>query len=116
MSRLRLSRRQADEAFEVHEGTDHRRAVEARAGSATAEVCRKHGISPATFYQWKAKFGGLEVSETRSPRMLGAENARLRKLLAEAMLNNAMLKDVAAKWWRPVHGERSWRTCVSITR
>ena len=65
----------------------------------TADVCRKHGISPATFYQWKAKFGGLEVSEARRLRMLEAENARLKKLLAEAMLDNAMLKDVAGKKW-----------------
>ena len=72
---------------------------EHEAGSATADVCRKHGISPATFYQWKAKFGGLEVSEARRLRTLEAENARLKKLLAEAMLDNAMLKDVAGKKW-----------------
>ena len=70
---------------------------EQEAGSATADICRKHGISPATFYQWKAKFGGLEVSEARRLRTLEAENARLKKLLAEAMLDNAMLKDVAGK-------------------
>ncbi len=70
---------------------------EQEAGSSTADVCRKHGISPATFYQWKAKFGGLEVSEARRLRTLEAENARLKKLLAEAMLDNAMLKDVAGK-------------------
>ncbi len=72
---------------------------EQEAGSSTADVCRKHGLSPATFYQWKAKFGGLEVSEVRRLRTLEAENARLKKLLAEAMLDNAMLKDVAAKKW-----------------
>ncbi len=72
---------------------------EQEAGSSTADVCRKHGLSPATFYQWKAKFGGLEVSEARRLRTLEAENARLKKLLAEAMLDNAMLKDVAAKKW-----------------
>ncbi len=65
---------------------------EQEAGSSTADVCRKHGLSPATFYQWKAKFGGLEVSEARRLRTLEAENARLKKLLAEAMLDNAMLK------------------------
>ena len=64
-----------------------------------ADVCRKQGISPATFYQWKAKFGGLEVSEARRLRTLETENARLKKLLAEAMLDNAMLKDVAGKKW-----------------
>jgi putative transposase len=72
---------------------------EQEAGAKTAEVCRKHGISPATFYQWKAKFGGLEVSEARRLRVLEAENARLKKLLADAMLDNAVLKDVAAKKW-----------------
>ena len=72
---------------------------EQEAGVQTADVCRKHGISPATFYQWKAKFGGLEVSEARRLRTLEAENARLKKLLAEAMLDNAVLKDVASKKW-----------------
>jgi putative transposase len=72
---------------------------EQEAGVKTADVCRKHGISPATFYQWKAKFGGLEVSEARRLRMLEAENGRLKKLLADAMLDNAMLKDIAGKKW-----------------
>ncbi len=72
---------------------------EQEAGAKMAEVCRKHGISPATFYLWKAKFGGLEVSEARRLRTLEAENARLKKLLAEAMLDNAVLKDIAAKKW-----------------
>jgi putative transposase len=72
---------------------------EQEAGGKTAEVCRKHGISPATFYQWKAKFGGLEVSEARRLRVLEAENARLKKLLADAMLEAAVLKEVAAKKW-----------------
>lgn len=72
---------------------------EQEAGATTADVCRKHGISPATFYQWKAKFGGLEVSEARRLRMLEAENARLKKLLADAMLDNAVLKDIASKKW-----------------
>ena len=72
---------------------------EQEAGVATAEVCRRHGISAATFYKWKAKFGGLEVSEARWLRTLETENAKLKKLLAEAMLDNAMLKDIAAKKW-----------------
>ena len=62
---------------------------EQEAGAATAEVCRKHGISSATFYKWKAKYGGLDVSEARRLKALEAENARLKKLLAEAMLDNA---------------------------
>lgn len=72
---------------------------EQEAGGKTVEVCRRHGISPATFYQWKAKFGGLEVSEARRLRSLETENARLKRLLADAMLDNAMLKDVAGKKW-----------------
>ena len=63
------------------------------------EVCRRHGISSATFYKWKSKFGGLEVSEARRLRSLEEENSRLKKLLAEAMLDNAVLKDLASKKW-----------------
>ena len=69
------------------------------AGAKTADVCRRHGISSATFYQWKAKYGGLDVSEAKRLRALEAENARLKKLLADAMLDNAMLKEIAAKKW-----------------
>jgi putative transposase len=68
-------------------------------GAATADVCRKHGISSATFYKWKAKYGGLDVSEARRLKALETENARLKKLLAEAMLDNAMLKDLTTKKW-----------------
>jgi putative transposase len=72
---------------------------EQEAGAKTADVCRKHGISEATFYKWKAKYGGMEVSEARRLKALEAENAKLKKLLAEAMLDNAMLRDVAARKW-----------------
>lgn len=72
---------------------------EQEAGMATAEVCRRHGISSATFYKWKAKFGGLDVSEARRLRSLEEENSRLKRLLAEAMLDNAVLKDLASKKW-----------------
>ena len=72
---------------------------EQEAGAKTAEVCRRHGISDATFYNWKVKYGGLEVSQARRLKALEEENARLKKLLAEAMLDNAVLKDVAAKKW-----------------
>lgn len=72
---------------------------EQEAGMATAEVCRRHGISTATFYNWKSKFGGLEVSEAKRLRALEEENARLKRLLAEAMLDIAVLKDLAAKKW-----------------
>ena len=72
---------------------------EQEAGMATAEVCRRHGISSATFYKYKAKFGGLDVSEARRLRALEDENAKLKKLLAEAMLDNAVLKDLTSKKW-----------------
>ncbi len=72
---------------------------EQEAGLATAEVCRRHGVSSATFYKWKAKFGGLEVSEAKRLRQLEDENAKLKKLLAETMLDNAMLKEISAKKW-----------------
>jgi putative transposase len=64
---------------------------------ATAEVCRRHGISSSTFYKWKSKFGGLDVSEARRLRSLEEENSRLKKLLAEAMLDNVALKDLLSK-------------------
>ena len=61
---------------------------------ATAEVCRKHGISQGTFYKWKAKFGGLEISDAKKLKSLETENARLKRLLADAMLDNVVLKDL----------------------
>ena len=72
---------------------------EQEAGTPTAEVCRKHGISTASFYKYKAKFGGMEVSDARKLRALEDENAKLKKLLAEQMLDNAILKDVASRKW-----------------
>jgi putative transposase len=70
---------------------------EQEAGAKTADVCRKHGISSATFYHWKAKYGGLSVSEAKRLRALERENARLKKLFADAMLDNAMLKSCCQK-------------------
>lgn len=66
-------------------------------GVATAEVCRRHGISSATFFKWKARFGGMDVSDARRLKVLEDENAKLKKLLAEAMLDVAMLKDINGK-------------------
>ena len=68
-------------------------------GSKTADLCRKHGISEATFYNWKSKFGGLDVSEAKRLKQLEGENARLKKLLADSMLDNAALKDLLSKKW-----------------
>ena len=70
---------------------------EQESGMTTADVCRHHGISAATFYKWKSKFGGLEVSDARRLRLLEQENAKLKKLLADQMLDNAMLKEINAK-------------------
>ena len=72
---------------------------EQEAGAKTAEVCRRHGISEATFYAWKAKFGGLDVSEARRLKALEDENMKLKKLLAETMLDNVALKDLLSKKW-----------------
>ena len=70
---------------------------EQEAGAKTVDLCRKHGISDARFYKWKAKYGGLEVSEARRLKALEDENTRLKKLLADAMLDNAVLKELAGK-------------------
>ena len=72
---------------------------EQEAGAKTADVCRKHGISSATFYKFKAKYGGMDVSDARRLKTLEEENARLKKLLAEQMLDNAILRDVSSKKW-----------------
>jgi putative transposase len=63
------------------------------------ELCRKHGVSSPTFYKWKAKFGGLNVSEARRLKALEDENAKLKRMLADAMLDNVALKDLLGKKW-----------------
>ena len=70
---------------------------EQEAGMPTAEVCRRHGLSTATFYKLKAKYGGMEVSDARRLKELESENAKLKRLLADAMLDKAALKDLLAK-------------------
>jgi putative transposase len=72
---------------------------EAEAGMKVAEVCRKYGISDATYYNWKAKFGGMTVSDAQRLKALEAENGKLKRLLAETMLDNAALKDVVGRKW-----------------
>ena len=72
---------------------------EQEAGSPTTDVCRKYGISSASFYKYKAKFGGMDVSDARKLKTLEEENAKMKKLLAEQMLDNAMLKDINSKKW-----------------
>ena len=71
----------------------------AEAGMSVKEVCRKHGISDAKFYNWKAKYGGMEVSEAKRLRALEEENSKLKRLLADVMLDNAALKELLAKKW-----------------
>ena len=72
---------------------------EQEAGVPVTELCRKHGVSSPTLYKWKAKFGGLDVSEARRLRALEDENAKLKRLLADAMPNNVALKDLLGKKW-----------------
>jgi putative transposase len=72
---------------------------EQEGGMTTADVCRRHGISSATFFKWKAKFGGMDVSDARKLKQLEDENSKLKKLLAEAMLDITMLKDLNSKKW-----------------
>ncbi len=70
---------------------------EHQAGLSAAEVCRKHGISDATFYKWRSRFGGMEVSDARKLKGLEDENRKLKKLLAESMIDNATLKEMLTK-------------------
>ena len=72
---------------------------EQEAGASVADLCRRHGMSEATFYNWKSRYGGLEVSEAKRLRVLEAENAKLKRLLAESMLDNTALKDLLGKKW-----------------
>jgi len=82
---------------------------EQEAGAKTADLCRRHGISEATFYNWKAKYGGMEVSEAKRLKALEDENAKLKKLLAEQMLDTAALRELLSKMYgppRPCKGSR----------
>jgi putative transposase len=88
MKRNRFAEEQIVEILREHE-----------AGAAVAELCRKHGMSSATFYAWKAKYGGMGVSEAKRLKALEAENAKLKRLYADAMLDNAGLRELLAKKW-----------------
>lgn len=72
---------------------------EAEAGAKTGDLCRTHGISEATFYNWKAKFGGMDVSDAKRLKQLEAENAKLKRLLADAELDKLMMKELLSKNW-----------------
>ena len=88
-----------DETEAVYGRTDHWCFAGARTGCEDLRFGRKHGISEATFYNWKSKFGGLDLSEAKRLKRLEGENARLKKLLADSMLDNAALKDLLSKKW-----------------
>jgi putative transposase len=88
MKRSRFSEEQIIGILKEHE-----------AGVSVADLCRKHGVSDASIYKWKAKFGGLEVSEAKRLRALEDENAKLKRMLADAMLDNVALKDLLGKKW-----------------
>ena len=72
---------------------------EQEAGAKTADLARKHGVSEATLYNWKAKFGGMDVSDAKRLKALEDENGKLKRLLADAMLDNTALKDLLSKKW-----------------
>jgi putative transposase len=72
---------------------------EQEAGGKTGDVCRRHGISQASFYNWKAKYGGMDVSDAKKLRALESENAKLKRLLADAELDKLIMKEVLAKKW-----------------
>ncbi len=88
MKRARFSEEQIIGILKEHE-----------AGAKCADLCRKHGMSEATFYAWKAKYGGMTVSEAKRLKALEEENAKLKKLLAEQMLDAAAMRELLAKKW-----------------
>ena len=97
--RVRPNLRTDNEANEIHGRTDHRHPGEHEAGAKCADLCRKHGMSEGTFSNWKAKFGGMTVSEAKRLKALEDENAKLKKLLAEQMLDLAAMKELVLKKW-----------------
>jgi putative transposase len=72
---------------------------EAEGGMSTRDVCRKHGIAEQTFYRWKTKYGGMDVSDAKRLKALERENSDLKKIVADLTLDNRMLRDVNAKKW-----------------
>jgi putative transposase len=88
-----------DEEEAVHGRADHRDPAGAGGGRQDGDLARKHGVSEATLYNWKAKFGGMDVSDAKRLKALEDENGKLKRLLADAMLDNTALKDLLSKKW-----------------
>ena len=95
---VRIRLKETDDAQgTVQRGADHQCAEGAPGGYPVVELCRKHGISDATFYTWRTKYGGMEVSDARKLKALEDENRKLKKLLAESMLDVATLREALGK-------------------
>jgi putative transposase len=87
----------SSESKEVHRRTDHRRAQRGEAGAKVADLCRKYGMSDASYYNWKTKYAGMTVSDLRRLRDLEATNRRLKQIVAEQALDNLTLKELLSK-------------------
>jgi putative transposase len=107
--RVRPNLRTDNEANEIHRRTDHRDFDQHEAGAKCAGFCRKHDMSEGTFYAWKAKFAGMTVSDAKRLKALEDENAKLKRLLAEQMLDAAAMKELLAKNGRARREVRSCR-------
>ncbi len=94
-----LYRRRTNEAEAIYGRTDYCDFARTRGWCEAADLARKHGISEATLYNWQAKYGGLDMSEARRLKALEDENRKLKKLLAESMLDNAAMKELLTKKW-----------------
>ncbi len=91
--------RRQDEARTLRRGADHRDSEGGGSGGNIREVCREHNITEQTFYRWRRKYGGMDVSEARKLRELERENSELKKMVAELSLDNRMLKELNSKKW-----------------
>ena len=98
-TRVRPNEGTDDEANDTKRRADHRDLAGAEAGAKCADLCRKHGMSEGTFYAWKAKYSGMTVSEAKRLKALEDENAKLKRLLAEQMLDMAAMKELLSKKW-----------------
>ena len=99
MCRVRPTKGRTDEAQILNDEQIIQMLKEQEAGEKTADLCRRYGISQGTFYKYKSKYGGMEPSDAKRLKALEDENGRLKKLLADQMLDNAMLRDVNSKKW-----------------